>query len=255
MVPLVVWIIRLDSPRYFFALVAAVAAMAVVELYAMAEGCGIHPHRWWGAAGTVLVTSTFLPDGPNLGLVLSLCAAAVPLISLLGRQAPSEALSSMATTLFGVLLVGLLLGHAVALRCVEGHGVQLVFFLLWVIWSADTVAYGVGTLLGRRAITPRISPNKTVEGTVAGLAVALGAAFVGRLWFLPELPWWHAIILGGILGTLAFLGDLCESLLKRGAQVKDSAGWLPGHGGFLDRTDSFLLSAPLLYHYWNWLRP
>ncbi len=253
--PLLVWLVRLDSPRYFFLLVALAIVLAVLELFGLAERQGIHPHRLTGVCGAVLVASSFLAGGPDLGLVLAVCAVAAPLASLAGRQNFSEALPSIATTMFGLLFVGLLLGYQVGLRATGGGaGPALVFFLLWVVWCSDAVAYFVGSLLGRRPLSPRLSPHKTLEGTLAGLLAAVLAAAAGKAWFLDGIPWPHALALGAVLGAFALAGDLCESLLKRGSQVKDSGGWIPGHGGMLDRTDSLLFTAPILYHYWKWFR-
>jgi phosphatidate cytidylyltransferase len=250
--PLLVWLVRLQSPRWFFLLVALAVVLAVLELFNLAERQGIHPHRLTGVCGSVLVASSFLAGGPDLGLVLAVFAVAAPLASLLGRQSFAEALPSIATTMFGLLFVGLLLGYQVGLRSTEGSGPALVFFLLWVVWLSDTAAYYVGTLLGKRLLSPRLSPHKTVEGTLAGMVAAVLAAASGKIWLLDRIPWPHALALGVVLGAFALAGDLCESLLKRGSQVKDSGDWLPGHGGMLDRTDSLLFTAPILYHYWKW---
>lgn len=253
LLPLLILIVRLHSPLYFFALASAAIVLAVLELFALAERQGVRPQRLVGAAGAVLVASTFLRDGPDLATALALCAIAAPLASLIGRQPFPETLASISTTLFGILFVGLLIGYQVGLRSVEGAGPDLLLYLLCVVWSSDVTAYVVGTRLGRRPLSPRLSPHKTVEGTIAGLAAALLAAWGGKLWLLEALSWGDATGLGVVLGVFALAGDLCESLLKRGSQVKDSASLLPGHGGLLDRTDSLLFTAPILYHYWKWL--
>ena len=252
LLPLLVFVIFLDSPLFFFALASLVIVLAALELCALAEQRGARPQRSLCAAGAVLVASTFLPGGPDLALALALCVIAAPLAWVLSRRPFSEGLVSMSTALLGVLLVGFLLGHTVGLRCAPGVGRHLLLYLLWVVWCSDTVAYAVGTRFGRTPLAPRLSPRKTWEGTIAGLGAALLAAAVGREWFLPDLRWSESAALGVLLGALALAGDLCESLLKRGSEVKDSAGLLPGHGGLLDRTDSLMFTAPFLYHYWRW---
>lgn len=253
LLPVVVLLVRLDPPVYFFALACVVIILALLELYRLAERRGARPQRWVGVPGALLVASSFLAAGPDLRAVLAACAIASPLAALVARQPLQEALMSMSITLFGVLFLGLLIGYQVGLRGIDRVGAELVLYLLWVVWTSDAAAYFVGTRFGRRPLAPSVSPNKTLEGTVAGMVAALLAAWVGKLWFMQSLPWRDAAILGLLMGASALAGDLCESLLKRGSEVKDSAALLPGHGGMLDRTDSLLFSAPILYHYWKWL--
>jgi phosphatidate cytidylyltransferase len=105
-------------------------------------------------------------------------------------------------------------------------------------------------VLGRHKLAPRVSPAKTIEGSVGGLIGSLAAAIASRYIFFPELPILDALALGAVVGPIGQIGDLCESLLKRGSDVKDAASILPGHGGFLDRLDSILLNAPVLYYYY-----
>ncbi len=200
------------------------------------------------------MAATFLEQGPDLEQVLAACVAGATLTALWSRRPLPEALPSVATTLFGIVFVGLLLGYQVGLRTLGEGGARLVFFLWWVVWSSDAAAYWVGTAVGRKPIAPRISPRKTVEGTLAGFVMAVSAAWIGGRWLLPPLSGLEAAVLGALLGVFGLLGDLCESLLKRGSQVKDSSGWLPGHGGVLDRSDSLLFTAPVLFYYWRYFQ-
>jgi phosphatidate cytidylyltransferase len=114
---------------------------------------------------------------------------------------------------------------------------------------ADTGAFYTGRLIGRHKLAPRISPGKTIEGVVGGLVTATAAGPLSRMTFFHEIPMYHALVLGALIGVLGPAGDLSESLLKRGAEVKDSGTLLPGHGGMLDRIDSILFCAPLLFYY------
>lgn len=253
--PILVAAVVAAPPVVFFLLAAGAAALAVVEVCALAERQGIQPLRGVAVGGALVILSSFLSQGPPLLPSLALCAVGVPLAVLAARRPMAQALPVIAVTLFGSVFVGLLLGYQVGLRAVPEAGPDLVLFLWWVVWSSDTAAYLAGTRLGRRPLAPAISPRKTLEGTAAGLLMAVAAGALGRAWFLQELIPWHACMLGLVLGLLGLAGDLCESLLKRGAQVKDSSTLLPGHGGILDRTDSLLLSAPVLYHCWAWLHP
>jgi phosphatidate cytidylyltransferase len=147
-----------------------------------------------------------------------------------------------------MLYIGLTLSYLVAVRLLP-DGEWLLFFLLLVTWAADTAAYYVGTLYGRRRLAPTISPKKTVEGLAGGLIGATIAAFVARWTFVPEFSVFDTVVLAVLLTLVGLWGDLVESAIKRGAGVKDSGGLLPGHGGMLDRLDSLLFAAPAFYYY------
>jgi phosphatidate cytidylyltransferase len=132
------------------------------------------------------------------------------------------------------------------------HGRYFVMLLVVVTKFTDIGAYLTGSTIGRHKMIPRISPKKTWEGTVGGIAFAVVGAFLCR-WVMPDemaaLTNLHAVVIGLLLGVAAVIGDLAESLIKREAGVKDSSTILPGHGGCLDMIDSLLFTAPLLYVY------
>jgi phosphatidate cytidylyltransferase len=131
------------------------------------------------------------------------------------------------------------------------EGYKLVYFLLLVVWLGDTGAYYVGRTFGKHKLSPRISPKKTIEGLLGGVAASIITALVIHFTFFPKFPLVHAIIAGVILSVAGVIGDLAESMWKRSAAVKDSGTLIPGHGGFLDRFDSILFTAPILYCYWT----
>jgi CDP-diglyceride synthetase len=170
-------------------------------------------------------------------------------------------LGAIATTIFGVLYIGLALSCLLPLRfsrlgadslglaatagATAGRNVMLLLFL--VIWADDTFAYLVGHTMGRKLLFPSISPKKTLEGSLAGL---LGSLLVA--WGFARLFWQTAslkkvLLLAGLVALFGQIGDLVESAMKRGANVKDSGAVLPGHGGLLDRVDSLLFGAPVLW--------
>ena len=122
-----------------------------------------------------------------------------------------------------------------------------LFFI--VIFAGDTGAYYAGRTVGRRKLAPRISPGKTWEGVVGGLAGNILAALIAHFTFFPELPVLHGVPLALVMGFLGITGDLVESLIKRGASAKDAGHLIPGHGGLLDRLDSMLFNAPVVYYY------
>jgi phosphatidate cytidylyltransferase len=115
--------------------------------------------------------------------------------------------------------------------------------------GSDTGAYFAGKALGKHKLIPKISPGKTWEGLIGGFVVAAAFAALATFWFFPELPYYASIPLAVVMSGVGVLGDLAESAMKRGAGAKDAASILPGHGGFLDRLDSLLLNAPMLYYF------
>lgn len=160
------------------------------------------------------------------------------------RQSAGEA----ALFLMGLFYVPLLLGHLVLLRGVP-HGVQWIFLLLVIVMTGDTGAYYTGSSFGRRKLYPAVSPNKSVEGALGGLAGSIAGAVIARFTFFPELTLADAVVTALLFGILGQLGDLFESLLKRSFGVKDSGAIIPGHGGILDRLDSVLFAAPAAFYY------
>lgn len=147
----------------------------------------------------------------------------------------------------GIFVVALFLAHYVGIRDLE-EGKRWIFFLLSVVFAGDTCAFFGGRAWGRHKLAPRISPGKTVEGSILGLIGSSSAGCAFALVFLPGVPIESAFVMSVLLGFLGQLGDLWESTLKRRARVKDSGKLLPGHGGFLDRVDSLLFTGPALYY-------
>ena len=154
--------------------------------------------------------------------------------------------------LFGVSYVGFTLSTVVSTRALPA-GEFLVLFLAVVTWASDAGAYYAGTLWGKHPLLPSVSPKKTVEGVLGGLALAISVAVLAQ-WFASQLSLWDSLILGVLLTGAGLLGDLFESAIKRRTGVKDSGGILPGHGGMLDRLDSLLFTAPTFYYYVAYVR-
>ena len=141
--------------------------------------------------------------------------------------------------------------HLVALRTgfPQPLSAHLLSFFFLVLMGSDAGAYYTGRALGKRKLAPSISPGKTWEGSVGGLVAALAMAALAHFWFFRELPLRYMLPLAATMTVLGILGDLAESALKRGAGAKDAANILPGHGGILDRLDSLLFNAPLIYYF------
>lgn len=251
---------------YFTALVAVVAALTAQEFYGLVRDRAGRPIAWLGVPAAVLLVAIAAHEPSfhvwgnralSLLLLLGLLAVA---ISIFDRSTNQPLLSATATV-SGVLYTGGTLSFALLLRSlpeIRGampvrpiEGFMLVMLPVAVTSLADTASYFVGKRLGRRRLAPRLSPGKTVEGSIGGLAGAVVTGYAAGLFLdgvgtlVLSAPVCAGI--GLLLGIAGQLGDLSESLLKREAGVKDSGRLLPGHGGFLDRFDSLLFTIPLAY--------
>ena len=250
------WVIVKFRPRAYEILIVLAALLALRELFRLASASGQRCHRLLGTLVSLLVIASFAFAGFDIRYALAFGLIALPLASLWRGGDWGPALADIGTTFFIALFVGVLFGFLIDLRTIrdlpkgDEAGSDLVLLLFWVVWSSDTAAYFVGTSFGRRPLAPRVSPRKTVEGAVGGVLGALFAAFVASVWFYKRLSVVDCVVLGLALGTIGLLGDLVESMLKRGAGLKDSASLVPGHGGILDRVDSLLFAGPVLYYYY-----
>lgn len=165
-----------------------------------------------------------------------------------GRQ---PYIANVATTLLGIIYCGWFPLHLIFLRHLSSErfhdGLGFVVLMFTAILMTDIGCYYAGRHLGKHKLAPIVSPNKTIEGSMGGaIAAVIGALIIG---YFLQLEWYFSVMLGFLCTVFAQIGDLCESLLKRDAGVKDSGHSLPGHGGFLDRTDSFILTIPVMYYF------
>lgn len=247
-VPLLYGAIRYLPPVAFTGIVAFAGCLSLLELYRLCFQ--ISSRRLSVAIGLLgCVTLIVGPHQPALvqtGLLVAVFA--VLSIPVLVQVPLLDSVRDGAIVLTGMLYIGLTLSYLVGVRLLP-EGEWLLFFLLLVTWAADSAAYYVGTLYGRRSLAPRISPKKTVEGLVGGLIGATIVAYAARWSFLPEFSSLDALVLAVFLTLAGLWGDLVESAIKRSVGVKDSGGLLPGHGGMLDRLDSLLFTAPAFYYY------
>jgi len=206
-------------------------------------------------------------------LVLVSVAPLVLLVAAMRTENLRQALPSAAVSYFALPYIGITLGFLLFTRALIPDGGFAVFYLLLVVWSGDIFAYYVGRAIGRNRLAPRISPKKSWEGTAASI---IGSMIVGTLLLAYNQPvadklyqWklltgesvlsshptpeanliWIAILASVSINIAAQLGDLAESMMKRGADLKDSGALLPGHGGILDRIDALLLASPVLWYY------
>ncbi len=167
------------------------------------------------------------------------------------RGEVADELLTVALKLTGILTIGWVFGyHCILIRNIDSVGMQLIFLLIGTIWISDTGAYLIGRAVGKHKLSTPISPRKTIEGTIAGLVVGTLTSIVISTIFLNDtFTTTHAAVIGLLLSIVGQIGDLSVSLMKRTAGVKDSGDTIPGHGGILDRCDSLIFSAPVLYYY------
>lgn len=149
---------------------------------------------------------------------------------------------------FAVTYLSIFISYIPLIRNFE-KGVFLFFLHIGLVWSGDSGAFFVGRKFGKIKLYPLVSPGKTVEGSLGGLVFSLLVAFIFKFLFLKELGIIDAVSIGILIGAISQLGDLFESFIKRSANAKDSGSFLPGHGGFFDRFDGVIFSAPFFYYY------
>jgi len=296
----VILLVTMAGGFYFFALVLAIALLAIHEFYALARAKGAYPQVAAGLVLGALLVSVFpyfriralvaggllargvsiaYPSMAQMLMILLLLALPVIMGIELFRGKPG-AVVNVATTVFGAAYAGLFLGSLVGLRelfipedfpvyayfplhggTVPGEvagelyrwGGYTVITIFAAIWVCDSAAYFAGRAFGRHKLFERVSPNKTWEGAAAGFIGALAVFLVARLTLLPYMTVPAATVCGVIVGCCGQIGDLAESLLKRDAGVKDSSALIPGHGGVLDRFDSLLFVAPLVFVYLDFI--
>ncbi len=252
LLPLLILFILFASAEFFSLLVCLVALLALIEFCGMALPGERVNDRLLIVAGGTLLTICLVFTGPVArmsAVTFSLLLFAI--FFLLRYHDLKTVAHRLALAVFGFLYLPLLLSHLALLRDLP-FGRQWIFTVLLLVMMGDTAAYFVGINLGRHKLYPAVSPNKSVEGAVGGLAGSLAGIFLAKLWFFPALQVGDCLLLGVVVGSLAQLGDLFESMLKRSFGVKDSGTMIPGHGGILDRLDSLLFAFPPIYYYALW---
>ncbi|HKR01979.1 MAG TPA: phosphatidate cytidylyltransferase [Pyrinomonadaceae bacterium] len=240
----------------FVTLALAAMVLGLYEFWVLARKRGIKPDVVVGFAGAAALFTVFYFDRPaEVPVLLLLILPGLTIAALAAamlRGAPFDnMIASVGATVLGVMYVAFLGGHLVAVRTgfAQPRAADLLSFFFLVIMGSDTGAYYTGRALGRHKLAPKVSPGKTWEGAVGGIIASLLMAALAHYWFFPELPLKWALPLAALMNVLGVLGDLTESALKRGAGAKDAAQILPGHGGLLDRLDSLLFNAPVLYYF------
>jgi phosphatidate cytidylyltransferase len=288
LIPLVLLLV-LKAPLYLLAVVAgAVALLAIAEFLKLTAHYGIQPIVQPTYAyvalffGFVIVASTNrtpLVVGTAVVYGLALATALAPFLFLaiaMRRSNLTTAYPAAAASVFAFAYIAIPMALLVEIRQ-QAAGAIWVIYTLLTVWAGDIFAYFVGKAVGRHRMSPEISPKKTWEGAFASI---LASVLIGTLWFqhatgissallrggligrrdgifgLEQPQLWPIIVLSVFVNIAAQLGDLVESLIKRGAGVKDSGSILPGHGGMLDRIDAMLFAVPVVWAYraWQWMQ-
>ena len=225
------------------------------EAYRMSRPNGTEPNVWVGyIIYLALVGDQLLGAGKNLGSIL-IVSILILMTWEMFRKKP-HVMENVASTFFAAIFIGMAMAYFILLQQlgyagqgghIGGYAVLTVFIG---VWTCDTMAYFVGSAIGKHKIFPRVSPNKSWEGSLSGLIGSfIALILIVKAGWLPGLDYTDALILGLITGVAGQLGDFAESLVKRDVGVKDSSNLLPGHGGAWDRLDSILFAAPLSYLY------
>jgi phosphatidate cytidylyltransferase len=187
--------------------------------------------------------------------ILIICIIILLVITELFRNNKSV-IFNLGASLIGIFYIGIFASTIISIReffadsnVVYTEGGYIIISMLATIWICDSAAFFLGTAFGKHKLFPRVSPNKTWEGAIAGFVFAVLTMIASKVIILDFLIWRDVIVIGIIIGVLGQIGDLMESLIKRDTGVKDSSGIIPGHGGVFDRFDSFFFSAPFVYLY------
>jgi phosphatidate cytidylyltransferase len=272
LIPVVVALVWWGPAPLLAAVAAVVALLALHELFTLGERVGMRAFRNWTmlcaaglfyaqyAAGMIEIRS--LSGGALLirdatrgavsaELVLLIFLFGSVSIGLATRRPLQDVLPAIAIGSAGLLFIALPFSYLVRVNEIDHFGRQLVLFTLCLIWAGDMLAYFVGRSLGRLPMAPALSPKKTWEGAIANLLASLLVAVLFARWMQADIA--SLLVVAGLANIAGQMGDLIESAYKRGAVVKDSGALLPGHGGMLDRVDSLILAAPVVWIAWQWI--
>ncbi|MDB4349483.1 phosphatidate cytidylyltransferase [Omnitrophica bacterium] len=240
------------TPTWFFSLVAiTLIGLSLYEFYTMVEKKELLVYRYFG-----IILGIAVPLGIHLkmgGIIQDIEPLLIVIICLftvmiqLTRPDNAQALKRMAVTLFGILYISWFFSFIIKTKFLP-HGSLLCAFLIAVTKGGDIGAYIIGSSIGKHALIPRISPRKSIEGFIGGILISFGIAILFKP-LLGFISYHHILILGALLGVLAQMGDLSESLIKRDCAVKDTSAIFPGLGGALDILDSLLFTTPVFYFY------
>ena len=230
---------------WFTVAVGLIVHLGLLEYFRMAQSKGIRP-----ATKTTLVAVQLLlfttQAAPSDVAAAVLPASGAVICGWLLLQPVTGTIADIAASVFGLVYLGFLPSHWITLRALPEEGLALTLLACFLIVATDIGSYVIGRRLGRRPLSP-ISPGKTVEGALGGVGCALGVGAIGGSWIGWQWGWLIGAGLGAVVAVFALVGDLTESMMKRDAGLKDSGDAIPGHGGILDRIDSYLFVPAVVY--------
>ncbi|HEY0704301.1 MAG TPA: phosphatidate cytidylyltransferase [Candidatus Acidoferrales bacterium] len=274
LIPIVVALVWWGPAALLAAIAAVVAIMALYEFFAIGDKIGLRAFKKWTYFGAALIFYSQYSEGLiethsfTAGLsvirnlttgVLSLDAAFLVFIfgcvaiGLFTRRPLLEILPAIAISSAAILFIALPFSYILRINEMADVGKKLVLFTLVLTWAGDMLAYFVGKFMGRVKMAPALSPKKTWEGAAGNVVASILVALAFARWMQIETLTLVAIAVAANIAGQA--GDLIESAYKRGADIKDSGAILPGHGGMLDRIDSLILAAPVVWILYQWLQP
>lgn len=252
---LFLWLVIFILPPWFFLMVVvALIGRGLYEFFNMVAKKGILVYRYFGIIiGCLIPVTVYLQIKSTAEVEFLLITAVCLAVFLLQftRRKTEQAVVGIATTIFGIFYISWFFSFMIKIRFMlpgSLDGRLLVLYLLFVTKSGDIGAYFLGKTFGKHQLIPRISPSKSIEGTIGGFIVSFTMAILFKD-FLSSVNIVHIFGLGLLLGVLSQIGDLSESLIKRDCQVKDSGTLFPGLGGTLDLIDSLLFTTPIFYFY------
>jgi phosphatidate cytidylyltransferase len=251
LLPIVVGAVWFLPPIATLALALVAALFAFVEYAAIASALALDvPRAVSGAA--VLGACVAVGSGWALiDVILMTALIAIGAMAVGTAKIGPETLRNAAAAIFPIAYIGLPLGALAAVRATAGR--EAVLLIMAAIVISDSAQYYTGRALGRQPLAPAISPKKTREGAIGGVVFGTAAFVIGARFVFPDSPTLMTVLVGASIAALGIVGDLFESLLKRSAGVKDSGTLIPGHGGVLDRIDSWLFAAPVYYVFVRYL--
>jgi len=272
LVPVVVGLVLWGSTAIVALAIALVTLLALFEYFALGEAIGHRAYRfwtgtcalllvfvqWWGVTRQAYGFPRRLPVERGIeylfatpltvDAVFFLFVLGIAALTLATRRPLVEVLPAAGISASGLILIAFPLSFAIPLHAIRGQGPALLLFAMVIVWVSDTAAYFVGRSIGKHPFAPKLSPNKTWEGAVAGFLASLAVAFVFMPWV--NVPLVHLLAIAALGNIAGQVGDLLESGYKRSAGIKDSGTLLPGHGGVLDRIDALILAIPVVWYYW-----
>jgi len=251
--PLLILFIIYAGTVLFNLLIVAVAALSLHEFYAMVLPVERRPESYLATLlGALFAALLCWQAGDAVLLALAGAFLLLALVFLFRHQDISVVVGQLGCVMLGWLYVALPLSYIARLHALDS-GRAWVFFVLVIVMIGDSAALFSGRALGKHKLYPSVSPNKTIEGSLGGLVGSLVGAVVFTRLLMPELGFGFVLGATLLIGVVSQLGDLFESLLKRGCNVKDSGTIIPGHGGMLDRLDSLLFAFPVAYYLALWI--